>query len=518
MYRRYIKLCLCIGKEKQPIGTGVLTAQKHHLHSMALQTTIAQDYQRLFRKASLEIAMPITILKSERRLIAGYASVAIIDKEGDLITIETLRRAAKKFLANPKYRNVMLEHSNIQVGEVLDEALDSEGRTWMTQVDGYGFFVVVKIRDDLAIADETWELIKKGDLNSFSIAGQVLKRTTVTENGVAYSRIDELELHELTVCRKGANPAAKFFILKSVMLNDMLARFPDLILFKDLISVAGSTAEKGVGEDLDLIVRLPPGHDLARHIDTRLRKLFSEEDRRKLHIVFGDEQGPHDTFIPLYDLALIRAPPVRQEMTLFSVSKSDSPTTHPMNVEKKPEERKADKPETVEKKPEAAEKAAEPVTLDALMNAVSELAKRIEKLTGAVETLKAKAKDEEESYPYPPKKKEAPDVKEKAKDKDAEKYPYPEEEEEDRKKKTEQPLNVIDVAKLSEQVASTVLEQLKASGVVLKRSVVPSIGGPEKESDVEPAKLSDEQVFRMTWKEIENLDNLWEAKRRGLVT
>ena len=54
----------------------------------------------------------ITLLKGGNDLIvAGYASVEVVDKQGDVITKEALKDAFRKFMENPSYRNVQLAHS-----------------------------------------------------------------------------------------------------------------------------------------------------------------------------------------------------------------------------------------------------------------------------------------------------------------------------------------------------------------------------------------------------------------------
>jgi len=71
----------------------------------------------------------IELLKGVNDLIvAGYASVELVDKQGDLITRAALKDAFKKFMSDPKYRNVQLAHSNIQVGEVISNYTDNQGR------------------------------------------------------------------------------------------------------------------------------------------------------------------------------------------------------------------------------------------------------------------------------------------------------------------------------------------------------------------------------------------------------
>ena len=60
------------------------------------------------------------ILKSDDLVIGGYASIEIVDKQNDLITLDALNEAVKKYMEVKKYRNVMSNHSNVQVGDVIE--------------------------------------------------------------------------------------------------------------------------------------------------------------------------------------------------------------------------------------------------------------------------------------------------------------------------------------------------------------------------------------------------------------
>ena len=155
------------------------------------------------------------ILKSDDLVIGGYASIEIVDKQNDLITLKALEEAVKKYMETPKYRNVMSNHSNVQVGDVIEKHRDKHGNLHRTQVDDVGFYVVIKLRDDIEKAKEISRGIRKGTLRSFSIGGQALsKRKKSSEELGEYNEIDKLELHEVTICEKGINPEAKFDILK----------------------------------------------------------------------------------------------------------------------------------------------------------------------------------------------------------------------------------------------------------------------------------------------------------------
>jgi len=155
------------------------------------------------------------ILKSDELVIGGYASIEIVDKQNDLITLDALKEAVVKYMDDAKFRNVMSNHSNVQVGEVIPSYRDKSGRIHKTEVDDVGFFVVIKLREDIEKAKEVSRGIRKGTLRSFSIGGQALSKKQKNHPELGqYNEIDKLELHEVTICEKGINPEAKFDILK----------------------------------------------------------------------------------------------------------------------------------------------------------------------------------------------------------------------------------------------------------------------------------------------------------------
>jgi HK97 family phage prohead protease len=167
----------------------------------------------LLLKADLE--REFTILKSDELIIGGYASIEIVDKQNDLITLDALDLAVKQYMEEQKYRNVMSNHSNVQVGEVVEKYRDNNGVLHKTGVDDVGFYVVIKMRDDIEKAKEISRGIRKGTLRSFSIGGQAISKKQKTSDDFGeYNEIDKLELHEVTICEKGINPEAKFDILK----------------------------------------------------------------------------------------------------------------------------------------------------------------------------------------------------------------------------------------------------------------------------------------------------------------
>jgi len=182
----------------------------------------------------------LVILKGTGKdmVIAGYASVDVVDKQNDLITLEALQEASDKFMKSD-YKNVMITHSNVQVGEVIDTFTDTKGNVLKTGVDDTGFFVVIKMRNDIEKAKEVSRDIRRGKLRSFSIGGQAINKHNVHDPDIGtYKEIDKLELHEITICEEGINPEAKFEIVKENKkgsenmtdeISKALAEFEDIV-------------------------------------------------------------------------------------------------------------------------------------------------------------------------------------------------------------------------------------------------------------------------------------------------
>ena len=196
------------------------------------------------------------IIKSASGLvIGGYASIEVVDKQNDLITLEALDDAVHKFMGEKSYRNVMSNHSNVQVGEVIENYRDNNGVLHKTGVDDVGFYVVIKLREDIEKAKEISRGIRKGTLRSFSIGGQAISKKSRTSDSMGtYNEIDKLELHEVTICEKGINPEAKFDILKhenggdnlSEKLEKALAELNTLL--KEVREVTGDEVTKEMDE------------------------------------------------------------------------------------------------------------------------------------------------------------------------------------------------------------------------------------------------------------------------------
>lgn len=202
-----------------------------------------------------------TILKgNDDLMIGGYASIEIVDKQNDLITLKALQESVKKFMEDSKFRNVMTNHSNVQVGEVVDSYRDKNGKLWKSEVDDVGFFVVIKLRDDIEKAKEVGRNIRKGSLRSFSIGGQALQKVKKSHNELGeYNEISKLELHEVTICEKGINPEAKFDILKQDIGSEKMSEKLEKALSEldTLLEEVNMLRKEEEGNDIDELMDNP---------------------------------------------------------------------------------------------------------------------------------------------------------------------------------------------------------------------------------------------------------------------
>jgi rubrerythrin len=270
----------------------------------------------------------------KRRLIAGYASVEVIDKQNELITIPALQNALTKMItAGEKYANVNLEHSNITLGKILlgEHVKDSKGVDHFTHVDDRGLYVVCELRDDLEIANRVWEMANKGELNAFSIGGRCLKRKPGSSHGPTgpFWQIDDIELYEVTICKRGKNTLSGFDVLKSykdwglideatfLMKSAELSKSEQIVKQLSIMpNIIGKTfilrenfvcqvddLAKADDHTVDLAIKMDQDNPLRRHIQTQFSKAVPSECWPDLGYTFGAGDNPASK--PLFHLALI---------------------------------------------------------------------------------------------------------------------------------------------------------------------------------------------------------------------
>ena len=234
-------------------------------------------------------------------VVAGYASVEMVDKQGDLITRGALKDAFKGFMKAEGFRNVQLAHSNIQVGTVIPSYTDSNGRVWKSEVDDTGMFVVIKLRGDIEKAREVASEIRKGNLRSFSIGGQAFERVNKSDATRGdYREIRRMELHEVTICEKGINPEAQFSILKEDTGDTMTDPMTELQNVLERLSkkLDDDEDEKKKKKDEDADKGMPPQLDPDGDGDPGP---FGDKPKKKTPPRDEDEDDDEDPEMGMYE-------------------------------------------------------------------------------------------------------------------------------------------------------------------------------------------------------------------------
>ncbi len=128
--------------------------------------------------------------KDKDVFVEGYASAAVKDLDGEIITEEALKRAAEE-LKSEVYNKVFLHHDvrNIPVGKVV-EAEVREGRLW----------VKIKLNKAHPDFEPVYRSLREGFLDAFSIGFKVLRRSG--------NKITRLKILEVSLVGVPANPEA----------------------------------------------------------------------------------------------------------------------------------------------------------------------------------------------------------------------------------------------------------------------------------------------------------------------
>ena len=165
----------------------------------------------------------IDIVKSDERLISGWASVEMKDVEGDYIPIDEISKAMLKHM--DKGGIIMFAHENKPCGKVLQWEIKTHPETGAD-----GVYVVVKVNRGYKLDDMVWELVKSEQLTGFSIAG-LGSATTGTINGEEVRIIKDLEIVEISIVKDPANQYAKFdkiSFAKSKKEDELIAIFSNM--------------------------------------------------------------------------------------------------------------------------------------------------------------------------------------------------------------------------------------------------------------------------------------------------
>ena len=149
----------------------------------------------------ISILMPIQKVDAEKRIVSGWATTDVVDKQGDIVAIDASEKAFDKFRGN-----VREQHTPLAVGKVVSFKRDKYFDKESGEIHN-GIFVDVYVSKG---AEDTWHKVTEGILTGFSIGGKINDTEDVYAKGMdkPVRMIKDYDLFELSLVDNPANPAS----------------------------------------------------------------------------------------------------------------------------------------------------------------------------------------------------------------------------------------------------------------------------------------------------------------------
>ena len=130
--------------------------------------------------------------------------------------------------ASYRGNGIVYHNSNLTVGKIIPEFTSQMGKTYRTEVDDIGLFVVAEVRTDPyrpEVVNQVIEDIEAGKLKSFSISGNAENPVFTCDKQRCFYNIDKVNLFEITLCLcKNTNILTKqgYKYIQDVELGDLV--------------------------------------------------------------------------------------------------------------------------------------------------------------------------------------------------------------------------------------------------------------------------------------------------------
>ncbi|MFA5432177.1 MAG: hypothetical protein WC319_04800 [Candidatus Paceibacterota bacterium] len=187
-----------------------------------------KDIQKSEKTAVFELVGDFQKMNIDNELyIYGPSSVEVLDKQNDIMKMDAIESALPELL---KRARISIDHRDMMVGEILTSK-ELSGHTYETGVrlpnardlemfpklpsTEKALFIFGKIWSDTAFCKSAIDFINNKEYNSFSLAGRVISYNRVCDADKCYRLVNKLNLSSVSIVRDGANPLAKFEIVKS---------------------------------------------------------------------------------------------------------------------------------------------------------------------------------------------------------------------------------------------------------------------------------------------------------------
>ena len=216
-------------------------------------------------------------------IIAGIATTEKLDRDGEIVDMESVRGVWQDYMVNPviRYHHGVDKRNPDAIGRVIPEHIDSSGKTWKTEMTEKGPFIVAKISN----APDTESIrtkIKEGVLSGLSIGGRA-KRVKEFSNtlGKDVNRVLTKRISEISVVDLPANPDSFFNVLKSACVGDHCnLDIKDEEIPKSPKLVTTDVPEDYVANDTDMLKSVEEQTEKLEQENIELRKQIDDLQSR----------------------------------------------------------------------------------------------------------------------------------------------------------------------------------------------------------------------------------------------
>ena len=139
----------------------------------------------------------IDIKDEKQRLVEAYATVEVVDKDGEIIPIEEFKKIMPIIMDRGGL--VMYEHSNKPVGKILNWEITEHEKTGKPALK-----LLIKVFDHYEFDNQVWDAIKQGKIKGISFGG-LSKDEVKTKDGKI---IKDVMGYEFSFVENPANPYA----------------------------------------------------------------------------------------------------------------------------------------------------------------------------------------------------------------------------------------------------------------------------------------------------------------------
>lgn len=183
--------------------------------------------------------IPIAKVDEEERMVYGYASTPQLDSDGEIVSLEGLKKALPEYLQFPTLREM---HQPKVAGTVKNTEIR----------EGEGLYIGAKV-----VADEAWNMVKEGVYRGFSIGGDIVNKID--------NVINELNLVEISLVDVPANRGAKIEVWKSGKLSKDVAVADDPEMLNELVkSLDRISFDDPIAELLRKVVKINMAEKLEK--------------------------------------------------------------------------------------------------------------------------------------------------------------------------------------------------------------------------------------------------------------